>query len=367
MREGHFGFLEALSLMVIVLINKIFFTSPMTLIEKLGTSAWLGTLISCLASLSFFGLLYLLMKRFNGQDLFQIFETVTGKLVGRGLIFLISLYFLYYTAINAREFAAILKAYSLPYTPIYLIVLPLLVIAAAMTYVGLEGIARVAYVFVFPIFGGLVLILVLAFPVYDWDYLRPLFGYGLDTTIVVGLLRSSAYSEIIFLAIIINSIHGLKYFRRVGISALLICGLVFSLCCACILAAFQYPSSSEHLSGMFQLSRVIYYSRFFQRIEAIFLFIWVFASVITIAIGFYISLKAYCRAFLIKNHRPLLFSILLLTSAVCFLPRSFPEILQIHVRVIREFSFLLIYLVPILVLLVAVILRRGGTSNDKSL
>jgi len=365
-REGNFGFLETFSLIAIALINKVFYTSPMIIISELGTSAWLGTLISCLTSLSFFGLLYILMKRFQGQDLFQIFEKVTGKLVGRGLTLLFSFYFLYYTAINVREFTAILKAYSLPFTPISLIVLSLLAIAAAMAYVGLEGIARVAYVFAFPIFGGLVLILVLAYPVYDWDYLRPIFGYGLENTIIKGFLRSSAYGEIIILAIIINSIHGLKTFRQVGVNALLLKGVVMSLCCACILAAFQYPSSSEHLSGMFQLSRVIYHSRFLQRIEAIFLFIWVFASAVTVALSFYVSLQAYCRTFLIENHRPLLLSFLLLTSTVAFIPRNLSQILEIHFIAIREYSLLLVYAVPILVLFLALILKRGGKSNAKS-
>lgn len=366
MKEGRFGFLEGLSLTIIVLVSKVFYTSPMMLIKELGTAAWLGTLVSCWTSGAFFLLLYLLMKRFPGQDLFQIFELVAGKVAGRAFILLFSLYFLYYTAISIREFTSILKAYSFPYTPVSMIVIPMMLVMTAMVYVGLEGIARVAYVFVYPIFGGLFLILILAYPFYHWEYLQPLRGYGLGTTVVTGFLRASAYDEIIILAVIINSIQGLKTFRKAGVSALVISGITISLCTACILAAFQFTAGGEHLSGMFQLSRVIYFSRFIQRIEAVFLFLWVFSAVITVSAAFYIAVKAYCRVFLINNRRPLLLSFLFLSGAVTFLPNNLSEILQLHVQIARQYSFLLIYMVPAAMLLLdAVLKRRGGKLHEK--
>jgi len=116
-KEGRFGFMEAFSVMAIVLVTKIFYGSPMALIKYLGTAAWYGTLISCGGALVFFTLLYFLMKRFPQQDLFQIFETVTGKLIGKALILIFGIFLLYKAGINVREFTAVLKVYSMPFTP----------------------------------------------------------------------------------------------------------------------------------------------------------------------------------------------------------------------------------------------------------
>jgi spore germination protein KB len=368
-REGQFGFWEALSLATIIIVTKIFYTSPMTIINEFGTAAWYGTLGSCLTAIIFFGLLYLLMKRFPGQDLFQVLETVYGKIVGKILVLILASYFLYYVAMNIREFSAILKAYNLPFTPLSMTIFPFLLVVWVLAYVGLEGIARTTYIFSFLVFGGLALMLLLAIPAYSWDFLQPILGYGLRNTIITGFMRSSAYSEIVILATIIGSLQGLKNFKRVGFSALIISGLTISLCTACLLAAFQFTSGGEHLSGLFQLSRTIYYSRFIQRLEAVFLFTWVFAAVLTVAVVFYISLKAYCRAFQIFDHRPLIFPYIFVTGALISLPKNLPEVLQVHVQFTREFSFLLLFTIPVITLVFAVILKKGqkgeGSNENK--
>lgn len=365
-KEGKFGFFEALALITTVLITKVFYTSPLAIIKELGTAAWYGTLISCAVSLVFFGLIYQLMKRFPQKNLYQVFEAVMGKKLGKFFVFLFGMYFLYYTGVNLVEFTAILKVYSMVNTPPGIIIGAFLVAVLAMAYVGLEGIARTAYIFFYIIFSGLIIILLLAIPSYDFGYLAPWFGNGLGKTIYIGALRSSAYDEIIILAIIINSIHGLKNFKRVGITALLIAGLTFSVCAACILAAFQYTVGGEHLSGMFQLSRIIYYSRFFQRIEAIFLFIWIFASVISVSVGFYISLSSYCHAFKISNHRPLLLPFAFLTFVICYLPSNVAEVLEIHVKYIRQYSIMILFFIPVFVLIMALILRKRGDKSSES-
>jgi spore germination protein KB len=366
-REGHFGFYEAFSLMTIVLITKLFYTSPMVIIKSLGTAAWYGTLISCGITLVFFALLFSLMARFPQQDLYQIFEAVTGKIVGKILILIFAVYLLYKAGITLAEFIAVLNVYSMPYTPQSVLVFAFLLLVVAMAYVGLEGIARVAYVFFYPIMGSLFLLLLLAIPNYDYCYLTPLLGHGLLRTMETGVIRSAAYGEIVFLAVIINSIHGLKNFKKVGFITVISAGVIFSLCLSCILAAFQYTVGSEHLSGMYQLSRIIYFSRFLQRVESIFLFIWVISSLITVSFAFYLALSSYCRAFKIQNHRPLLLPFSILVFILVLYPDNIAEIIEVHVKVLRVYSSVILMLIPIVVLITALIRgKRGEKAHGKA-
>jgi len=364
-KEGKIGMLEAYALVTIIIITKVFYTFPLATIKRTGTAAWYCALIACASSIVFFVLLYMLLKRFPQKDLYQVFEDVLGLKIGRFFMLVFSIYFLYYTGINLSEFVNILKIYSMPFTPQEVLVIGFLIVTAAMAYVGLEGIARVAYILFYLIMAGLIFILLLAIPFYDFDYLKPWFGFGLEVTIKEGILRTSAFDTVIILAIIANSLQGLKYFKRIGLSCLLTAGAVFSICLVCILAAFQYTAGSEYISGMYHLSRIIFYSRFFQRVEAIFLFVWVFASVIAISAAFYIALSSYCRVFNITNQRPLLLPFLFLTFAFTSLPKNIAEIVDIHVRFIRGYSVFFIVLVPILVLLTAIIRgKKGGKANE---
>src|SRR5687768_528851 len=95
-KEGKFGLFEAICLTTLVIVPKIFYTKPMAITKDLGTAAWYGTLIACITSIIFFMLLYLLMKRFPGKNLVEVFEASLGKILGKAAAIILFVYFLYY-------------------------------------------------------------------------------------------------------------------------------------------------------------------------------------------------------------------------------------------------------------------------------
>jgi spore germination protein KB len=365
-KEGRFGLHEAVCLTTLVIIPKIFYTSPMAIVIDLGTAAWYGTLVSCITSMIFFMLIYLLMKRFPEKNLVEVFEASMGKILGKVIAIIFCGYFIYYCGMNVREFLEMLKAFNLPYTPPSVILFAFLSIVALIAFYGLEAISRFAYISFLPIMGGLLAILMLASSYYYPDLLKPYLGYGLLKTVLTGFERSSAYDEVVILAIIINSIHGLKNLKKAGIISLLLSGLTFSLTLLCYIMTFGYNVGSENVSGVYSMSRLIYFNRFFQRVESIFLFFWVISSVITIAAVFYIAVSTYCKTFVIKNHRPLILPFSFLTFMIALLPNNLSETMQYHMLIIRQYSGIILYGLPVLALLISIVLgRKGGKVKDE--
>ncbi len=365
-REGSFGTYEAVCLTSIMIITKIFYTSIAVIIKLEGTSGWIGTIISCITSLFLFSLICVLMKRFPNMDLTQIFEAVIGRFVGKLLTLLFSAYLLYYAASSLREFIEMIKAYNLPYTPPSFLIFGFIAVCAIVTYYGLEGIARISGIFFIPIIAALIIILLLSIPNYDLDYLKPYLGFGVKKTVTTGVLRCSAYDEVVILAFIINSVHGYKIFKKAGYTSLIIAGLTFSSNIMCNVITFMYTGGSENLSGLFELSRAIYFNRFIQRFESIFLFAWVVSSLVTVSIAFYLSINLYTKAFRIPGHRPLIFPFSFLLFMIALVPKNMSEVVQINIHFIRQFSGVIIYAVPILILLIAAIFgKRGDVPNGK--
>jgi spore germination protein (amino acid permease) len=361
-KEGKFGTLEAISLTTLVLITKAFYTSIRVLIVETSTAAWYATLISCAVSIILFLFVYLLMKRFPGKDLVCIFDLVTGRFIGKILSLIFCGYFIYYSGSNIREFVEMIKAYILPYTQPSFIIFIMVGIAIVYAFIGLEGIARMAYHAIYFVLICVLLILILPFPFYNADYLFPIAGYGFVNTAIQGFWRGSAYSDVIFLAFIINSIYGVKNFRKIGVISLVISGVTISLTIICGLMAFEYPQANENMSSLYQLSRIIYFNRFFQRVESIFIFIWVMASIITVSLAFYISVSIFCKAFKVPKHGPTLFPLAFITFMVSLLPQSLSETIEKNIIFIRQYSMLITYLIPILVLLIAVIRGKKGDA-----
>ncbi|HEY9061445.1 MAG TPA: GerAB/ArcD/ProY family transporter [Pseudobacteroides sp.] len=358
--EGKIGVFEAVCLTTLIMTNKVFFTSIAFIVQMTGTSAWYTTLVSCAASLIFFYFLYLLLKRFPGKDIPQIYEAVLGKVAGKFLVFLFCVFAVYYSGSTLREFVEMIKVYNLPQTPTSIIMISFLLVAVIVSYFGFECMARVCAICFIPTVAGLLLILLLASPSYSSNLLKPFGGYGIDVTLMSGFLRSSAYMEFTILTIVTGAIGGYGNFKKIGVISILLTGVIFSTSIFCYLLAFGYSSGSENISGIFELSRSIYFNRFFQRVESIFLFIWVISSVITTTVTFYISILIYCKIFKIKNHRPLILPFAVLVFIAAILPRSMQEITQVNVVFLRQYSMFVAYIPSIIVLIIAWIFKKRG-------
>lgn len=357
-KGGKFSVYEGVLLTTVIIVSKIQYTSISVVVKQTGTSAWYATLISCITTMILFSLVCALLDRFPGKNLVKTFEGVFGKLIGKifGLGF--SGYILYYASSVLREFLEMIKVYNLPKTPPSVIMIVFLSVSLLFAYMGIESIVRVACINFYPITIGIFIILVLAYPYYDIDYIKPYLGHGLGKTVSVGVLRSSAYEEVLILPIIISSIRSVKDVKKIGYISILISALVFSVSFLCYLCAYQYTTGSENLSGMFQLSKIVYYSRFFQRIESIFLFSWVISSLITVSTAFYSAIRVYCQVFEIKDHRPLLFPFVLIMYIIALQPKNISELIDVNLRFIRQGSVFIVFGVPIFALIVSLILGK---------
>lgn len=364
--EGKFGLREAIAISALAIITKVFYTNPGATIKSAGTAGWWVTFISALVSLIlFFLLVYTLLKRFPGQNLVEIFQEVFGKVLGKVVSLFFISYFIFVAGSNIREFVEMIKAYNLPYTPPSVIIFTFLLPVAYITNLGLESLVRLAYLSFWMVLGGIIAILIFAYPLYIVDALFPLTGYGLEKDLIVAVSRHSAYNEVIILAFMVHSLQGLRNLKLASLTSLLITGIMMSLVILCATMAFDYTMGKEHISNLFELSRAIQFGRFFQRTESLFLIIWVIASVVYVTTFFYLGISIFCRTFNINNHRPLILPFIFLTAMITLLPENLSETIDKGTKFQRVYSSSIVYLLPCLALFFSIILRKKGPKTKQ--
>lgn len=362
-KKGEFGIYEIIALTSMAMLAKILYTSSSASVKLLGTTSWYMTIISCITTIIFFLFICKLIERFPGKDIFEIYEIVFGKFLGKLIGLMFSLFLLFYCSSGIREFLEMIKSYNLPDTPPSIIIGALMLVIALICYKGIENLARFSYIIFYPFIIGIFFILILALPYYKPDYLKPYFGYGLWKTVYTGFFRSSAYQEVTLLYIIMKSIHGLKDFKKAGLTTIILSGIITCVSILCYIMAFGYIAGAESVSGIFQLSRIIYYNRYFQEIESIFLFIWVLAAVQNSSLAMYLSITAYCKTFNIGDHRNLILPFSFLTFTASLIPNNFPQVIDVNMMIIRQYSFPLPFILPIIALIISVILKKGGEKG----
>lgn len=362
-KEGKIGFQETISLITIAISAKVFFSSPAVLAGLIGNTGYYSTLISAAIALLGFYFIYLLLKRFPGKDIVEIFHISFGRVLGFILSFILGIYMLFNAIIGITEFTEFIKVYVIPLSPNWFIVGIFIVCVYVLSILGLETIARLSKLVIFFLLAGFLILLALGSINYNINNLFPIFGYGLDKIAYHSFLRSSVYGEVIILAIFSKSFQGASFIKREGIMSILVSAGIISISLLASALTFPYYIGQEMTSPIYSMSTLIDYGRFLQRVEPVFLYIWIISNFIAAAIFFYSFIWIFCQAFQIPDKKPIVLGSCIILYALSLIHRDIITIIMGYVPLIRNYGALLLFVLPLIALIVASIRKVGGNSK----
>lgn len=363
MKEGKIGVQEAISLVVIATSNRVFFTAPTIVARFAGTAAWYMSSISNFTAIIFFTFIYILLKRFPGKDLLEIFNITFGRFIGFVLSFVYASSFMAACGILLREFYEIVKSFVLPNTPISVLNGTMLVVIIVAVFLGLETIARFAKLGALFALIMYSLLLLLSVQNFKLSNLFPLLGYGMGNTIFEGVTRSSAYSEVIVLAVLAGSMQGAKHIKKAGYLSLILSGLLVSMGILCIQLVFPYYSFEEQTAPLYSLSKLIKYGNFFQRLDPAFLTLWLIITIISSSLIFYCAVSSYCKTFRMQDRRPVIIPMAVLLFTITMIPRDLPSVVYEYIEILRTFPILIFYILPLAALITAILRKKKGVDG----
>lgn len=362
-KEGKIGVYGTVCLIVIATSNKIFFIAPGVVARLVGNSGWIMTLISCAGAVIMFSFIYLLLKRFPGMDIVEIFNISMGRFIGYLLNFLFSMFFLASTGVLLREFTDILKIFSFPNTPVGVLNMTGTVFITATVYLGLETISRIASLIGRGVMILYILLLILSIKDFDFYNIFPVFGYGVKENVYYGLQRTSAYAEILILPVIAGALQGAKYIKKAGYISLVLSGLILSLALLCYTFTFKYTANQELVAPFYTMVRLINFGAFVQRLDPLLMFVWIITTLITLSIYFYCSVSVFCKIHRINDTRPVIYPMAILILIAAIIPQNLSDLAEVFISDLREMGNILM-LFPIIALIASVIRRKKGGKNN---
>lgn len=363
-KEGKIGLQEAVCLITITVSTKAFFTSPAFLANLVGTASWYTTLLSAATAAIGFTFVYFLVKRFPKKNIVEIFEETLGRFLGFVFSFSFFAFFFFLSAIELREFTEVMKVFALPHTPPSFLIGIFMVVTVTLSYLGLEAIARFSKLIGLVLLLSLISVLFISSQNYEYRFLYPFFGYGLDKTIEHGLRRSSAYGEVVLLTVFAASLQGTKNIKKAGYLSLIISGFVISSSILAFTLTFPYYSVQEVTAPIYQMVRMIMYGSFIQRLDPIYLFLWNISTLITVSAIFYASVSIYCKMFRIQDYRPIVIPAAITLFTLTLVPKDLASIVSGYVQFTRDFGWVFFFLLPIISLIAAIIRKKGGHVSN---
>lgn len=268
---------EAISVILIVMINKLILNIPYYIVDLVGSGSIINLLYIGIIDFTVLLIIIRLFKNFETADILDISEYVGGKTFKNLIGFLcIGLFFLV-AFITLIDFSNVLHTIYFSNFPMAYILFFFIFGTLIANLIGLRGISRtICFIIPFAIL-SVIITFFTSFENLDIKDLTPFFGKSYKETFVSGLSNCFAMYILVIYYFLKPLLKDVKEFKKISVTSYLISFILLILTIIPMLTLFNTSSNSEPINSLFLLSRQIELGRFLQRVDALFIFLWIFA------------------------------------------------------------------------------------------
>lgn len=294
---------------------------------------WVSIQIAILAGLPIILFQIKLLSTFPGKDLFEIVEIILGKVFGKLVILIYTWYALHMGSLVMRNFREFVHTVALPETPEFMTPVFMGVLGIWFIRSGIEVMARSAKLLLIITMGVTLLVLLLAIPQFNLDYLRPFMGEGISPVIRGAFSAYSfPFAEIIIISGALFSFDHPKALNRAYLGGYFFAGIVITILGLRNIMMMGIPFGQSMYFPSYSAVSRIRVGEFIQRIEGSVDIVFQTTSFFKFSVCLYVFSNGISRLFNLNNYR-----IIVLPSA--FIMMLLTQILFESVMEMSDFAF----------------------------
>lgn len=354
-----FGRWEMASVLLNVLIVKIFLGLPKLMSDKCGSALWLSALITVGLIALFLWLTVRLYGKYEGMDIFGISAAVGGKWLKWFVAVLVVLLLLTKASLTLRltvEGLGVASPFPIPNVLATALFVLVMIVAA---YRGIEGIARMHAVFVPVILGALLFIVLFTSGSFRLTNLFPLWGLGLGNTVKQGFAYTTMYSDLIFLFLLYPYANNRRQFRASAYWGVNLAGGIIVLVSVIFILSMPYPENTDFVMPIYQLSRIIRFGDYSQSLEAVFMPIWMVSSILYLCLSLFFIVRALEAGFGMKYYKLAIVPAAAAVTALAYVPRNMMAAVSLG-GMLSLYEAAVGMVLPVALVLVARMLKKTG-------
>lgn len=364
MNTHKIGSIEAIALICIVMTNHILLNMPENIINSTGSSAWINVIFVSILAICFTLALCKLFEKFTGKDILDISEYVGGKwfkfIIGVAYLGL----FLMISSTLLQYFSECLKLIYYHNTPVFVISFVFLLGATIANRSGIKAISNINLIIVPLALISMLVIFVSTVKSFSFERLFPILGYGIDATFLSGMSNLFAFGGIGLLYFIMPLLKNSKNFKKVSIIAIVISSIYLFLSVITLLLVFAFVTKTNQTLAIYSLSRTIEYGRFFQRTDALFIFLWILLVLSYLSVALAFSLNIFKKISNISNSKIMTFCFALLMFGIGMISTNIDIARFIHETIYKYYELSLVFVISFIILIIANIKIRKRPKKE---
>lgn len=344
---------EAISLIVIIVLNHIVLNMPKSLIDKCGPSTPLNLIFVILLVFVFLAIILKLWKPFGSSDILDISEFLGGNILKMVIGFLFMVHFLTLSSTLLRNFSEILKVVYLEKSSVSLIILFFVIVSVIANCFGPKNVMKCNFIITPIILLNLLIAFFCIFSRFELKRVFPIFGYGINETFFSGMSNIFAFTGLSVLYFIKPLLKEPKDFNKIGYIAISISAFYLLLSVATLLFSFADVLTINELSSVYLLIRGTDFGRFLQRPDALFILGWILSLMSYLSIIIFMVSHIFQKITNTKDTKPMIYCFATISFIIALLPKNMAQIRWLENTFFRYSTIILVFIVSFLVLLFA--------------
>lgn len=369
MKYEKISYMEAIAIIAIVIINKVILVLPKEIISSTGSSAWLNVLFVSIIAILIAWFTTFLFKKFQGLDILDISEFLGGKTLKTiiGLLYIILLILV--PIFVLKNFTETLRIIYFKTSPLLFILLFFIVSSTIANRFSLKVLTKANLLLMGFTFLGITLILISSIKDFSMERLFPILGYGVKQTFLNGLTNIFSFSAFGYLFLLPPLLDKPSNFKKISIISMIISGLYLFLTVTCILLALSFTFKSGESVSLYLLTRNLAYGRFIQKIDAVFILMWIISIIIYISFAIYFTIYIIQKLTKITDTSSINYTINFIILATLLIPINLATFSSIVGPFFKITTLIVLFGLSILILILANLKQinknkmKGTTEN----
>ena len=368
MTDRKIGNVEAISLVLTIMINHIILNLPKNLITTTSSSSIINVIFISIIALGIIYVICQLLKRFPSFDILDISKFLGGKWLKIVMGVLFIAYLVFTMSILLRSFSEGLKIIFFPKTSVPIIMLLFILVIIIANKLGFSAIVRSNLFFMPVVLLSILSIFIANLDNFTIERMFPLLGNGWIPTFFSGLSNLFAFGGISYLYLLPPHLKESNGYSKVAFASIGISAFYLLISVATLLLMFPFFTTTEEIFPLYLASRFIEFGRFFQRLDAVFLLIWILSVVSYLCIAFYFTTSIFQKITNMQYTKWYVPLFAALIFGISLLPENMQQINFLENTVYKYIIIILIFIIGLSILLFAnlkynMIQKRKGVVN----
>ena len=299
--------------------------------------------------------------KFPNKDFFEISEYVGGKTLRNISYFLVALYLTTSLVLVLSEFNENIRNILFKNAPSEYINLLFIIGMFVGLLCGFKGIFRTSVIIAPIILLSLFYMFFSLFENIDITNYTPVFGNDAHDFFIKGIFRIEIFEGMFLILLLGGHITNIK---KATIGSFILVSFIVLLISSLLFGIIAYPTSTENYFPFFELSRLISFGRFVQRVESLYTLIWLLAVYLYITIDTSFIVQMFSKAFNLKYYKRIIPLFCVIIFGITLLLKSYITVLSIR-RFFINFVFpFLAYFYSLIIIIIAN-MKMKRRQNEK--